>query len=93
MEPKKVREQQIPMESVYPITIPPDFSYIRTDGFYLFFSHIAYTLFYWFLGIGFFRILGSHTIKGRQHLRPLKKQGFISVANHCHLFDTVLTGV
>lgn len=92
MKPDKVREQQVPMESVYPITIGTDYEYIKTDFIYLFFSHIAYTLFYLVLGIGYFKILGSHKIYGRKKIAPLKKKGFISVANHCHLFDTVLTG-
>lgn len=92
MSSNKVREQQVPMESVYPITIPPDFDYIKTNFGYLFFSHIAYTLFYIFLSIGFFKIIGSHRIIGRKNIAPLKKKGFISVANHCHILDTVLTG-
>jgi len=93
MNTNQVRKQQVPMESVYPITIPPDYPYINTNFIFLFFSHIAYSLFYMVLGIGFFQILGSHSVQGRKNLKPLKKQGFISVANHCHIFDTVLTGV
>jgi len=93
MKTSKVRQQQIPMESVYPITIKSDYTYIRTDYFYLFFSHIAYYLFYLVLGIGFFRIAGTQKVYGRKNLRQLKKKGFISVANHCHIFDTVLTGL
>jgi len=92
MVSNKVRQQQVPMESVYPITIPSEYTYIRTDFKYLFFSHIAYTLFYLVLGVGFFKIIGSHKIHGRKNLRSLKKKGFISVANHCHILDTVLTG-
>jgi len=92
MANNQVRKQQVPMESVYPITIPSDYTYIKTNFSYLFFSHIAYTVFYSILGIGFFRIVGTHKIQGRENLKPLKKQGFISVANHCHLFDTVLAG-
>jgi len=92
MTNNQVRKQQVPMESVYPITIPSDYTYIKTNFSYLFFSHIAYTVFYSILGIGFFRIVGTHKIQGRENLKPLKKQGFISVANHCHLFDTVLAG-
>ena len=92
MANNQVRKQQVPMESVYPINIPSDYTYIKTNFSYLFFSHIAYTIFYWVLGIGFFKIIGTHKIQGRKNIKPLKKQGFISVANHCHLFDTVLTG-
>ena len=92
MSSNKVREQQVPMESVYPITIPPDFDYIKTNSGYLFFSNIAYSLFYIVLGLGFFKVIGSHKIYGRKNIKPLKKQGFISIANHCHLLDTVLTG-
>lgn len=93
MASDKVREQQVPMDSVYPITIPSTYTYIRTDSVYLFFSHIAYTLFYLVLGVVFFKIIGSHKIQGRENLKSLKKNGFITVANHCHIFDTVLTGV
>ena len=93
MKSVQVRQQQVPMESVYPIKIGADYVYMRTDKFFLFFSHIAYTLFHWFLGIGFFRILGRQKTYGRENLVPLKKKGFISVANHCHIFDTVLTGL
>lgn len=89
----KVREQQVPMEAVYPMKITSDYQFIKSNPFYLFFSHIAYTLFYLVLGIGFFRIIGNHKIIGRENIKPLKKKGFISVANHCHIFDTVLTGV
>jgi len=93
MKSGKVREQQVPMESVYPMTITKDYVYIRNDFFYLFFSNIAYFTFYLVLGIGFFKIIGSHKVYGRNNLKLLKKKGFISVANHCHIFDTVLTGV
>jgi 1-acyl-sn-glycerol-3-phosphate acyltransferase len=93
MKKGKVREQQVPMESVYPMNIPEDYKYIRNDFFYLFFSNIVYYTFYLVLGIGFFKIIGSHRVYGRRNLKPLKKKGFISVANHCHIFDTVLTGV
>lgn len=92
MASDKVREQQVPMESVYPITVPPDYPYIKTNFGYLFFSHIAYTLFYWVLGVGYFKIVGKHKIVGRSNLKPLRRKGFISVANHCHILDTVLTG-
>ncbi|MBE0649194.1 MAG: 1-acyl-sn-glycerol-3-phosphate acyltransferase [Bacteroidales bacterium] len=93
MKSDKVREQQVPMESVYPMTIKSDYTYIKTNFSYLFFSHIAYTAFHWVLGVGFFQTLGQQKTRGKEHLRPLKKQGFITVANHCHLFDTVLTGL
>jgi len=92
MVANKVREQQVPMESVYRITIPSDYTYIRSDFKYLFFSSIAYSIFYLVLGIGFFKIIGRHRIYGRKNLKSLKKLGFISVANHCHILDTVLTG-
>lgn len=93
MTSDKVREQQVPMESVYPITISSDYPFIKTNFGYLFFSHIVYSIFHLVLGIGFFKIIGSHRVYGHKNLRPLKKQGFISVANHCHIFDTVLTGL
>jgi 1-acyl-sn-glycerol-3-phosphate acyltransferase len=93
MASDKVREQQVPMESVYPMTITSDYTFIKTNFSYLFFSHIAYTLFYLVLGIVYFRIIGTHKIKGGKNLKPLRKKGFITVANHCHIFDTVLTGV
>lgn len=93
MKSDKVREQQVPMESVYPMTIPSDYPFIRKDLPYLFYSHLVYTAFHWVLGIGFFQLLGRYRVMGKQHLRPLKRQGFITVANHCHIFDTVLTGL
>jgi len=93
MASDQVRKQQVPMESVYPITISPDYTFIRSDYFYLFFSYIVYYSFYLVLGIGFFKVIGSHRVYGRKNLKPLRKKGFISVANHCHIFDTVLTGV
>lgn len=93
MKPDKVREQQVPMESVYPMIITSDYTFIKTNFTYLFFSHIAYTAFHLVLGIGFFQILGSYRVKGKQNLRLLKKKGVITVANHCHIFDTVLTGL
>ena len=81
------------MESVYPMKITSDYTFIKTNTSYLFFSHIAYTLFHLVLGIGFFKIIGTHKVSGKENLKPLKKQGFITVANHCHIFDTVLTGL
>jgi 1-acyl-sn-glycerol-3-phosphate acyltransferase len=93
MKSDKVREQQVPMKSVYPMTIRSDYTYIKTNFTYLFFSHIAYTAFHWVLGVGFFQTLGRQKAEGRENLRPLKGQGFITVANHCHIFDTVLTGM
>lgn len=93
MKSDKVREQQVPMESVYPIKITSDYTFIKTNYSYLFFSHIAYTLFHLVLGIGFFKIIGTHKVLGGENLKPLQKKGFISVANHCHIFDTVLTGL
>jgi len=93
MSKDQLRQQQVPMPSVYPIDLASDFPFIRFDWWYLFFSHIAYSLFYLVLGFGFFRILCGQCIKGKKHLRTLKGTGFISVANHCHLFDTVMTAV
>ncbi len=93
MKSDQVRKQQVPMESVYPISIPPDYPYIKTNFSYLFFSHIAYTAFYLVLGLLFFQVIGRLRVKGKKNLKPLRKQGFITVANHCHIFDTVLTGV
>ncbi len=93
MASEKVREQQVPMESVYPITIGSDYTFIKTNFGYLFFSHIAYYAFRVVLGIGYFRVLGTHKVYDREKLKPLKKKGFITVANHCHIFDTVLTGM
>ena len=92
MTSNKVREQQVPMESVYPIKVAADYPFIKTNFSYLFFSQIAYSLFYVTLGIGFFKIIGRHRIYGRENIKSLKKSGFISVANHCHILDTVLTG-
>ncbi len=88
----KVREQQIPMESVYPLEIGPDYVFIRNDLLFRAYSSFAVFLFAVFLGGIFFSIIGRHRIRGRKKLRSLKKKGFITVANHCHLFDTVLTG-
>jgi len=93
MKSSKVREQQVPMKSVYPITIPPDYPFIRTDFFYRFYSEIAYIAFGLVLGVGFFNIICRQRVIGRKNLKSLKKQGFITVANHCHLFDTVMTGM
>jgi 1-acyl-sn-glycerol-3-phosphate acyltransferase len=93
MNKGKVREQQIPMESVYPIEIDNSFRFIRYDFFYLFFSTISYYAFYVVLGLGWFRLIGSQRTCGRKTLRQLRGKGYISVANHCHLFDTVLTGL
>jgi 1-acyl-sn-glycerol-3-phosphate acyltransferase len=92
-EPNPVRQQQVPMESVYPITITSDYTFIRTDFFYLFYSSIVYYALYVVIGIGYFRILGTQRVHGRKNLRSLKGKGFISVANHCHMFDVVLTGL
>ena len=89
----KRREQRIPMPSVYPINIGSDYPFIRYDIGYLFVSHIVCTLFYLVLGVGFFRIICGQKIVGRKNLRDLKNKGFISIANHCHLFDTVMTAV
>jgi len=93
MKSPKVREQQVPMESVYPMTIPPDYQFIRTDLWYRIYSLFTYSLFAVFLGLFYFNILGRHRIVGKKKLKPLKKKGFITVANHCHIFDTVLTGL
>lgn len=81
------------MESVYPITIGTSYRFIRYDLFYLFFSNISYYVFYVVLGLGWFRLVGRQRTFGRKNLRPLKKSGYITVANHCHIFDTVLTGM
>lgn len=93
MKSDNVREQQVPMESVYPMKITSDYTFIKTNYSYLFFSHITYTIFHLVLGIGFFKIIGTHKVRGKKNLKGLKKKGFISVANHCHIFDTVLTGL
>ncbi len=92
MKNGKVREQKVPMESKYPITIGPDYVFIRTDRLFRFYSSVAYALFLTFIGGIFFGIIGRHRIYGRKKLKPLKKKGFITVANHCHIFDTVMTG-
>jgi 1-acyl-sn-glycerol-3-phosphate acyltransferase len=92
MRTGEVRKQRVPMEAVYPITIGPDYKFIRTDWFYRVYSSIVYSFFIVFVGWLFFGIIGRHRICGRKRLRSLKKKGFITVANHCHLFDTVITG-
>lgn len=88
-----VRQQQVPMASVYPIRITSDYVFIRTDLFYILYSTVLYYALYLFIGILYFRILGSQRTLGRKNLREVRKRGFISVANHCHIFDTVLTGM
>ncbi len=93
MSKDKVREQQVPMPAKYPIKITSEYTFIKYNPGYLVYSHIVYTLFHWVLGVGWFRLIGKHKIKGRENLKPLKGKGFITVANHCHIFDTVLTGV
>lgn len=93
MKSDKIREQQVPMESVYPITIPPDYRFIRTDLLYRTGSTLAYAAFGLTLGVGFLNIINRQRIYGRENIRPLKNKGFITVANHCHIFDTVLTGM
>lgn len=92
MKKGEVREQKVPMESVYPITIGPDYGFIRTDWFYRFYSSIAYAFFIVFVAGFFFGIIGRHRIYWRKKIRSLKKRGFITVANHCHILDTVITG-
>lgn len=93
MKSEQVRKQQVPMESVYPMTIGKQYKFIRNDFYYLFFSHIAYTAFHMILGIVYFQLIQRFRVRGRQNIRPLRKKGFITVANHCHIFDTVLTGM
>ncbi len=93
MKSGKVREQKVPMESVYPITIPPDYQFIRTDFLYRIGSSIAYVAFGLVLGVGYFNFLNRQRIYSRKNLKPLRKKGFITVANHCHIFDTILTGM
>jgi len=88
----KVREQQVPMPIVYPITINPDYKFIKTDWFYRFYSAIASFVFVTVIGYIFFGIIGKHKIHGRKKLKALNKKGFITVANHCHIFDTIMTG-
>ncbi len=92
MKAGKVREQRVPMEVVYPITIGPDYEFIKSGWFYKFYSALASAIFVAVLGYGFFGLVCRHKIRGRKKIRALKKKGFISVANHCHIFDTVLTG-
>lgn len=81
------------MESVYPVTIDASYPFIRYDLFYLFFSTISYYAFYVVLGLGWFRLVGSQKTVGRRKLKPLRSKGYITVANHCHIFDTVITGM
>jgi len=92
MKKGEVREQQVPMPSVYPLKIGPDYVYIRTDRFFMFYSALACFLFAVLIGGLFFGVIGRHRIYGRKKVRALKKKGFITVANHCHIFDTILTG-
>ena len=91
MKTGEVREQQVPMESVYPINIGPDYVFIRTDWFYKVYSAIAYSFFVVVVGGVLFGIIGRHRICGRDKIRSMKKKGFITVANHCHIFDTIMT--
>ena len=51
MSKEHVREQQVPMPSVYPMKIGSDYTFIKYNPSYLIYSHIAYTLFHWTLAL------------------------------------------
>ena len=81
------------MEVVYPLHISPGYKFIRTNLWYKMYSAVAYMAFGLVLGVGYFRLVNTHRVYGRKKLKKLRKQGFVTVANHCHIFDTVLTGM
>ena len=87
----EIRKQQTYLKSSRPISIDENYVFIRDDFSYLFISKIFYFLVILF-GRFFFKILGTHKIIGEHQIIKLNSKGFISISNHCHFLDSVLTG-
>ena len=86
----KRREQRTHVNSILPLRIGKDYVFIRREFFFLFFSKTLLLIALVF-GRVFFRLIGSHTINGRNKIKGLDHLGFISIANHCHYLDGALT--
>lgn len=86
-----IREQKTFIEPKYPLIIDANYSFIRNDFGYLALSQVVY-FFMIIMGRSFFKIIGNHRARGLHNTKTLKGKGFISISNHCHFLDSVLTG-
>ena len=87
----KVREQQMYVDARYPLKIDDEYSFIREDVGYLVLSKIVY-FFVIIFGRLFLNIFYTHKAIGKNKIDKLNGKGFISISNHCHFLDSVLTG-
>jgi 1-acyl-sn-glycerol-3-phosphate acyltransferase len=87
----EIREQQTYLEARYPIKLDSDYSFIREDFGYLILSKLVY-FFVIIFGRSFFKMIGTHKAIGKDNVKNIDGIGFISISNHCHFLDSVLTG-
>lgn len=87
----EIRKQQTYLKSTHPLSIDENYVFIRDDFTYLFFSKICY-FFVVVFGRFFLKIIGNHKVIGENKITNLNSNGFISICNHCHFLDSVLTG-
>lgn len=88
----KVRKQRVIVNSIRPIEIDENYKFIRDDFAFLILSKVVYFFCALILGGIFFKLICTHKILGKKKINVLKRIGFISVSNHCHYLDGVLTG-
>ena len=90
MRRKEIRKQRTFVNSTLPIDIDENYVFIRNDFIFLLCSKFVFFCALFF-GRIFFRLIGTHKILGRNRVKDLNTRGFITIANHCHYLDGVLT--
>lgn len=86
----EIRKQQTYIKTVYPLKIDESYIFIREDLKYLIFSKIV-CFFVIIFGRTFFKLIGTHKTIGKSNIKDLNNKGFISISNHCHFLDAILT--
>ena len=78
-------------KSKYKIEIDDNYEFFKLNTKNKIISFFLYYIIGFLFGIIFLKILNSHRIYGKENIKELKNLGFISIANHCHYLDMIMT--
>lgn len=86
------REQRINVNNKYQINIDEYYQFIKLGYFQKIISQLLFGIIELFINLFYLKVICSHKIIGRKHIEELNNKGFISISNHCHYLDSIITG-